>query len=76
MMVVECPDCGADFATDEVGKECPECGGDLTSGAIKSLDFLIQCQQCEARIGVQNIDRDDVCPECGGKAGFVRDPVE
>lgn len=72
MMVIECPDCSADFAIDEVGDECPECGGNLTNGTISLLDYVIQCQQCKARIGIQNIDRDGHCPECGEYSGFPR----
>lgn len=70
MIVIECPDCPADFASDEVGDECPECGGNLTDGTILMLDFVIKCKECKARIGIQNLDQSGQCPECGQHSGF------
>lgn len=70
MMVIECPECPADFANDEVGDTCPECGGDLTDEPFTILDFVIKCQECKARIGIQNIDDNGQCPECGQHSGF------
>lgn len=72
MIVIECPDCPADFASEDVGDKCPECGGDLANGSIVMLDFVIQCQQCKARVGIQNIDQEGHCPECGKYSGFPR----
>jgi Zn finger protein HypA/HybF involved in hydrogenase expression len=70
MMVIQCPDCSADFAVDSVDAECPKCGGDLTDGALMSLDFVIQCERCGLRVGIQDIDSDGQCPECGEDSGF------
>ena len=70
MIVIECPDCPADFASDEVGDECPKCGGNLTDGNILMVDFVIKCKACKERIGIQNLNQSGQCPECGQYSGF------
>lgn len=70
MIVIDCPDCPADFPNDDVEDECPECGGTLANGTISMVDYVIQCGECKERIGIQNIDREGNCPNCGKYSGF------